>query len=172
MPDRYAEMREAEKSEHDDNDRGWNGNQKREAAGVFRAEQIEQSDEEDRGGGEFFRMRHAEILKGGERADGRRYQVIGDEQKGADDRDDFAAMTHAGINAAAVRIKTADDHVVDADERGEHTHRRDQPERGVTGDRESETDDVGFASAPVAVKIAAARFQSTLRGRLTSVGIN
>src|SRR5439155_10010599 len=56
------------------------------------------------------------------------------------------------VDAAAVRIKTADDHVVDADERGKDAHERDEPERGVPGDGEGETDDVGFACAPVAVK--------------------
>ena len=61
-------------------------------------------------------------------------------------------MTHAGINTAAVWIKAADDHVVEADECGEDAHRRDQPERRVTGDGESQSNHVSFASAPVAVQ--------------------
>ena len=61
-------------------------------------------------------------------------------------------MTHAGVDAAAIRIEAADDHVVEPDERGEHAHRGDQPERRVPGDRESKADDVGFARAPIAVK--------------------
>src|SRR6266705_790822 len=73
---------------------GWHRNQKGETAGVFRSEQIEQPDDQDGGGGEFFRMRHAEIGEGGKRADGRGYQIIGDKEKGANDGDDFAAMTH------------------------------------------------------------------------------
>src|SRR5438445_12293293 len=97
-------------------------------------------------------MRHAEILKGGERADGRSDQVIGDEQKRADDGYDFAAMPHAGVNAAAVGIKTADDHVVEADEGSEHAHRCDQPKRAVACDSERKPNDVGLARPPIAVK--------------------
>src|SRR5436190_7590735 len=61
-------------------------------------------------------------------------------------------MPDTRINAAAVWIKPADDHVVEADQRSERAHRGDQPKRRVTGDRERETDHVGFAGTPVAVK--------------------
>src|SRR6266481_4115661 len=61
-------------------------------------------------------------------------------------------MPHAGVNAAAVRIKAADDHVVEADECSEHAHRRDQPERSVTADRERKPNDVGLARPPIAIK--------------------
>ena len=40
VPKRRAEMRQAEKSEHNDNDRGGNGNQERESTRLFRSEQI------------------------------------------------------------------------------------------------------------------------------------
>src|SRR6059058_3894736 len=97
-------------------------------------------------------MRHAEILKGGESADRRRYYIIGDEQKRADDRDDLAAMAHARVNAAAVGVEAADNHVIDADERGQHTHQGDEPEGGVTCDGEGKTDDVSLARTPIAVE--------------------
>src|SRR5256714_10729766 len=97
-------------------------------------------------------MRNAEILKRGQGADRRGHQIIGDEKKRADDRDHFAAMPDARVNAAAVGIETADDHVIDPDERGQHAHRGDEPKRGVTGDGKGETDDVGFARSPVAVQ--------------------
>src|SRR5438045_3831214 len=61
-------------------------------------------------------------------------------------------MAHARINAAAIRIKPADDDVVDPDERGENTHRCDQPERRVATHRERQADDVRFAGAPVPVQ--------------------
>src|SRR5947207_4267416 len=61
-------------------------------------------------------------------------------------------MSHARVNPAAVGIKAANDHVIDADEGGQHAHRGNQPERSVTSDGKREPDDVGFASAPVAVK--------------------
>src|SRR5437868_85324 len=61
-------------------------------------------------------------------------------------------MPHAGVDAAAVGIKTADHHVVETDQRGQHAHRRDKPKRSVASDRKRETDDVGFARAPVAVQ--------------------
>jgi len=61
-------------------------------------------------------------------------------------------MTHARVDATAIRVKTADDHVVEADKCGEDAHEGDEPERGITGDGEGEADDVGFARTPVAVK--------------------
>ena len=97
-------------------------------------------------------MRNAEVLKPGKRTDRRRDQIIGDKQKSADDGDDLGAMPHARVNAAAIRIKAADDHVVDADERSENAHCGDQPERGVTGHGKGEADDVSFARAPIAVQ--------------------
>src|SRR5436305_6779442 len=97
-------------------------------------------------------MRHAEVLKSGKRANCRRHQIISNKKKGADDGDDFGAMAHARINAAAVRIKTADDHVVEADQRGEHAHQGDEPERCVARDGKGEANDIGLARAPVAVK--------------------
>src|SRR5205823_10488076 len=97
-------------------------------------------------------MRHAEILKSGQSTDRRRYQVIGDKQKRTDDRDDLAAMTDARVNAAAVGIEAADNHVIDADECVYHTHQGDEPEGSVTCDGEGKTDDVGLAGAPVTVE--------------------
>src|SRR5438132_2464257 len=61
-------------------------------------------------------------------------------------------MSHACINAAAVRVKAADDHVVKADECSEHAHRRDQPKRCVSSDGESQHNHIGLARPPVAVK--------------------
>src|SRR5881296_2606333 len=61
-------------------------------------------------------------------------------------------MPHAGVNAAAIGIKAANDHVVEADECREHAHRRDQPKRCVSGDGERKPNDVGLARPPVAVK--------------------
>src|SRR5947207_15269409 len=61
-------------------------------------------------------------------------------------------MSDAGINTAAVRVESANDNVVDPDERRKDAHRRDQPKRRIAADREGETDDVGFARTPVAVE--------------------
>src|SRR6266480_6578840 len=61
-------------------------------------------------------------------------------------------MSHTRVDAAAVRIEAADDHVIDPNQRDEHAHQRDQPERSIAGHGESEADDIGFARAPVAVK--------------------
>ena len=58
MSERSAEMGETEKAERDDDDRRGNGDEKRETAGVFRPEQIEQADDQDRSGREFLRMRN------------------------------------------------------------------------------------------------------------------
>src|SRR5437773_2827501 len=61
-------------------------------------------------------------------------------------------MPHAGVNAAAVGVKAADDHVVEADECSEHAHRRDQPKRTVACDSERKPKDVGVARPPIAVQ--------------------
>ena len=97
-------------------------------------------------------MWHTQILERRQRTDRCRYQIISDEKKGTDNGDDFAAMPHARINAAAVGIEPANDYVIDADESGKHAHRGDEPERCITGNRKRETDDVGFACAPVPVE--------------------
>src|SRR5437660_3732365 len=97
-------------------------------------------------------MRNAEILKGGQSADRRRHQIIGDEQKRTDDRDDLAAVTDARVNTTAVGIEAADDHVIDADECGQDAHQGDEPEGGVASDGESKPNDVSLARAPVTVE--------------------
>src|SRR5437667_5352125 len=61
-------------------------------------------------------------------------------------------MPHAGVNAAAVGIKAADDHVVEADECSEHAHRRDQPKRTAAGDSERQANHVGLTRPPIAIK--------------------
>src|SRR5438045_5340774 len=61
-------------------------------------------------------------------------------------------MPHACVNAAAIRIQPANDHVIDPDQRRENAHRRDEPERRITGYGERETDDVRFTRPPIAVK--------------------
>src|SRR5881227_2942797 len=67
-------------------------------------------------------------------------------------------MAHARVNAAAVGVEAADNHVIDADERGQHTHQGDEPEGGVTCDGEGKTDDVGLARAPVTVEDSSRAF--------------
>src|SRR5579859_3975909 len=61
-------------------------------------------------------------------------------------------MANTGIDPAAIWIMAADDHVVEAHQRGQHCHRRDQPKRTVAGYRESQAHHVGFARAPIPVK--------------------
>src|SRR5258707_10245906 len=97
-------------------------------------------------------MRHTEVSKCGKRADRRRDQIISNQQEGAHNRNHFRAMPDGWINAAAVRVEAADDHVVEADEGGEHAHRSDQPERGVARDSERKPNDVGLARPPIAVQ--------------------
>src|SRR5881396_4309354 len=61
-------------------------------------------------------------------------------------------MSHAGVNAAAVGIQAADDHVVETDECSEHAHRRDQPKRCVTGGGKSQANHIGLARPPITIK--------------------
>src|SRR5438477_3563400 len=61
-------------------------------------------------------------------------------------------MSHACINAAAVGIQAADDHVVEADECSEHAHCRDQPERRIAGHGKSQANHIGLTRPPIAVQ--------------------
>src|SRR5207253_11274333 len=99
MPKRFTHVRQTEKSECDNNDDGRDGNEKREPAGLFRTEQVEQPNREDRGGRKVRWVRHAEILKREQSAERRRDQIVGDQQKRANDRDHFTAMSQARQNA-------------------------------------------------------------------------
>jgi len=152
MSERLAEVGKAKKTQNDHYKRGRERNEKRETAGLFWSEQVEQSDNKNRSSSKFFWMRHAEILKRRKRADRSGHQVIGDEQERADNRDHLAAMPNTRVNATSVWIKTADNHVVDPDERSEYAHRRDQPERCIAGDSERQPYDVGLAGSPVPIK--------------------
>src|SRR5215471_7736791 len=97
-------------------------------------------------------MVDTQVLKCRESADGSGHDVVGDQQKCTDDRDDFRTMSDARVDSAAVGIMAADRHVVHPDERHQQTHRCDQPERTVTGDRKSQTDHVRLARAPVPIE--------------------
>src|SRR6266446_7644588 len=61
-------------------------------------------------------------------------------------------MPHTRVNTAAIRIKAADDHIIEPDERGQHAHRGDEPERCVASHGEGEADHVRFARPPIAVQ--------------------
>src|SRR5437016_9748253 len=118
MAKRRTQVRKTEKTERDNDNHRRDRNEKREPASLFRTEYVEQSDREDGRGRESLRIRNSEILEGRQGADRGRDQIIGNQQKRADDRDHFAAMPHTRVNAAAVGIKAANDHVINPDERG------------------------------------------------------
>jgi hypothetical protein len=63
-------------------------------------------------------MVYAQVLEGGQGADRRGNNVVSDQEKGADDRQDLGTMPDAGVNATAVRIVPADGHVVHSDQGG------------------------------------------------------
>jgi hypothetical protein len=81
------------------------------------------------------RMVYTQVLEGRQGADGRRNDVVGNQEKGTDNGKDLGTMPDARVNAAPVRIMAADCHVVHADQRSEQTHGRDQPERAIAGNR-------------------------------------
>src|SRR3954470_21522011 len=145
-------MREAKQTKDKDNNRGRDGDEEGKTAGVFWSEQVQQTNDENGGSGEFFRMRHTEILKGGERADCRGNEIVRNEQKRAYDRDNFGTMPDAGIDSATVRIEPANDYVINPDERGQNAHCGYKPERSITADGKGEADDIRFARAPIAVE--------------------
>ncbi len=127
-------------------------NQEGQPARVAGAEDIEQADDRNRCRRAPFGMREAQIIKSGERTDGRRDNVIGNEKEGADNGNDDGPVAHAGINAAAVRVVAADGHVIDADQGGQQAHGGDEPEGTVAADGKGQADDVGLAGAPVAIE--------------------
>ena len=71
-----------------------------------------------------FGMVQAEVLKGGQSADGRSDNIIRDKQERADDGKNDRAMTHAGINAATIGVMAANDHVVERRARRNCSRRR------------------------------------------------
>jgi hypothetical protein len=77
-------MRNAERTEYDHDQHRRDRNEKGETASVTRTQQIQNTDHEDRKRSEFFGMGHTEIREGRKRADCGRHQIIGDEQKCAD----------------------------------------------------------------------------------------
>src|SRR5260370_30220740 len=97
-------------------------------------------------------MVDAQVMKCRESADGSGHDVVGNQQKRADDRDDLRTMADARVDSAAVGIMATDRHVVNPDESHQQTHRRDQPERTVTGDRKGQTDHIRLARAPVPIE--------------------
>src|SRR5207249_6051852 len=83
MTKSLAQMRQDKKTQGDHYQRGGHRNKKCEAASLLRSKQVEQSDDKDRCRGKFLRMRDAKVLKGGERADCRRDQIVCYEQERA-----------------------------------------------------------------------------------------
>src|ERR1700730_12792457 len=152
IADCLSDMRKNQAAERDDNDHRWHRNQQSQAAGVLRSKKIQGANEENRSRGKNLWVRPTEILKSGKGTERRSDNVIGNQEEGADNGDNFGSMANAGVNSPSVRIMPADGHVIHADERHQHAHGQDQPERAVAGYRESQANDVGFARAPIAVE--------------------
>ena len=147
-----AEVRQRKRAQQNHHHHRRHRNEKGQTACVFWPEEIQRADDHNRKPRPVFRMIHAQVRKGGERADSGGDDVIRDQKKRADDGDDFRTMTHAGVHAAAVGVVLADGHVIHPDQRREQAHRRNQPERTVSRDGKRQTDDVSLAGAPVAVQ--------------------
>ena len=145
-------MRETEEPQEHDDDRRRDRHEERQPARMLGAEPVQRADERDGYRRERLRVRHSEVLKRRKRTERRGDDVIRDEQECPDDRNDLRAVPHARVHAAAVGVMVADDDVVDRHQRGQHAHRRDQPERAVRAERERQADDVRLARAPIAVK--------------------
>jgi hypothetical protein len=93
-----------EKSQRDDNDCGWNGDQERESTCVFGTKVIQSAYSEDRCSCKKLGMVYAQVLEGGQGADRRGNNVVSDQEKGSDDRQDLGTMPDASVNAVPVRI--------------------------------------------------------------------
>ena len=145
-------MRHAECPEQYDSHDRRHRNQECQAASMSWPKIIQRTDHQNRQGGELLRMRHAQILKCRQTADCRRDQIIGHQEKRPHNRDHLRAMTHTRINTPAVRVMPADDDIINAHQRGEHAHRRDEPEGAVARDSKSQSDNVGFTRSPISIK--------------------
>src|SRR4029079_11829086 len=75
LSDRDAQMRQTKSAEYNHDQRRRNRNEKGEAACMFRTEQVEQADGQNRRRRESLRMCQAKILESGERADRGRHQI-------------------------------------------------------------------------------------------------
>src|SRR5690242_19602792 len=94
----------------------------------------------------------AEILESGHPAYRDSHQVIGHQEERANDRQDFRPVPHTGIDTASVGIVAADDHVIDAYQRGEQAHWGNEPKGTVTCHGGSQAANVDFARTPIAVE--------------------
>ena len=148
----FTEVRKSKEGQQNHHDGGRYGDQHRKSTRMLRPEKIQRPDHENRCAGKILGMGHSEIEKCGEGADGRRDDIVGNQQKGSDNGDDLGAVTHAGIDTPAIRIVAADGDVVQADQRRQQTHGPDEPRRAVSGHRKGETDDISLTGSPVTVE--------------------
>ncbi len=145
------------------------GDDEGEGAGFFRADEIDNADQDDAKDGEGADVEFGGVSTAGgtgpedelfdlkvvhaiHRGEGGGDDVIGEEQECADDREDFAGVPRGGVDAAAIGIAFADDGVGPADGGDESADTRDIPEAGMLGVVEGEAQHVEAAGAPVAVE--------------------
>ena len=153
----------------DDADDGSNHGQRqndRKRPAVVRTEIIQHTEEEDDGNGRRKDpcRRHAEITQPRPGTQGRGHGEVGDEQQRADHREQTSVRTGRGIHAAAAGKTAADNHVVEPDDEGQGADGEDDWQGGKAHRGEGQTDDVGFARAPVAVEQAGCAAPAEIAG--------
>ena len=136
------------------NEDGRDRQPERNAAAVFRSEEVDDPDDENEshGGDLGVLARNAEIADRRPAAQRRRDHEIRDEQECAGGGEKAALLARRGIDTAAIRKMRADDDVVVGDDGGQDADRENDGERREAGGDEGEADNVGLARAPVAVE--------------------
>ena len=135
MSHRVTQMWYRKETEQHDDDCCRQGDEGGDATRVLGAEVVQGTDQKNRSSRKVFGMGHTEVEKCRERADSGRHDVVRDQEKRPDNRDNLGAMADAGVDTTAVGIVPANRDVVVAHQRGEQTHGADQPWGAVTGYR-------------------------------------
>ena len=97
-------------------------------------------------------MRYSQVAEGRPTAERGSHREIRHEQEGSDDGEQFAMGSRCGINTASVREASADDDVVDTNQKRERANCENDGQGSEACGRKSQTENVSFAGAPVTVE--------------------
>ncbi len=149
-----SEMRRAERDNENDDRHRRQRQPQRDAAAVFRPEEIDDADDEDeRHGGDLrIARRDAEITDGGPSAERGGDHEICHQQERARRGEEATLLARRGVDATAIRKVRADDDVIVGHHRRQHADSEDDGERGKAGRDKSQTDDIRLARPPIAVE--------------------
>ena len=127
MSNGFTQMRNHQGPKQDNHNGRGNSNQHCGPASMLWPKIVQSSDDHDGCTGKPFGMRHPQVEESRECAHRRSDDIVGNQEEGADNREDLGAVTDTRIDSTTIRIEAADGHVVESDERREDAHGPDEP---------------------------------------------